>query len=334
MDIQELNQESDPLVFDDLATVMSERDHYKLQSQLLHKVNELYGKLAGVTDMATMIETYSIWLAKYVPHLIIGYSNTTRQRKHMYCLCHGPKRRLIIGLAEESLDSATILDVRQRVEFNGLASHIWSFKTTDSVGRLVVLREQEMLSAEMVKLINYSLASLSEPLARTHDFEKICAQARVDSLTGLANRHVFNEHIDYMLKRTSRYDSPLTLVAMDLDHFKTVNDTMGHLYGDEVLQLVAMTLLEQVRLPDILVRMGGDEFMLILPDTDLTQAAKLCERIRNAVHGLKVRAGKDMLAMSIGIAQWEQGQDKRAWLEKADDALYMAKKGGRNQIVR
>ncbi len=333
MEVLEFDRESKPLAYADYEILMSELDHYRCQSQLLHKVNELYRMLSCLTGMASMLQNYSIWLAEHVSHEIVGYINNTRARQHMYCSCHGPHRRLVVQLAEDLLQQDNGQRAQQHTEFNGFQSHVWFFDTADSDGRLVILRRNKRISAETVQLINYSLAAIAEPLARTHDFEELCRQARVDSLTGLSNRHVFDEHVDYMLKRANRHDSPLTLVSMDLDHFKIVNDTMGHLYGDEVLQKVAKTLNEQIRLPDLLVRMGGDEFFLILPDTDMDEAAIFCKRIQTAIDNLDITAGSVNLGISIGMAQWKPGMSKKAWMEQADDALYLAKRRGRNQVV-
>jgi diguanylate cyclase (GGDEF)-like protein len=332
MDTLGLDWDNEPLTCVDLEILLSELDHYRAQSVRLQRVNDLYGKLAGITDMPTMIETYSIWLAEYVPHEIIGYNNRTRHRKHMYCSSHGPQRRHIIQLADSLLHDDNH-DTKQHIEIDGFHCHTWDFKGSDNCGRLLLLRREHKIPADQIELINDSLATLAEPLARTHDFEEICKQARMDSLTGLANRLVFDERIDYMLERARRHKRPLTLVALDLDHFKTVNDTMGHVYGDEVLKLVAATLRDQIRLPDLLVRMGGDEFLLALPDTDQAEARLLCERLCRSIHNLKVRAGNHTLGISSGLAQWEAGMDKLKWMERADDALYQAKKGGRNRVA-
>ena len=121
----------------------------------------------------------------------------------------------------------------------------------------------------------------------------------------LPNRLVFKERIDCIIERANRYNHPLTLAALDLDHFKEVNDTMGHLMGDEVLQQVTAALKKQIRLSDLLVRMGGDEFLLILPDTDMTAARNLGERLCRSWKSLDINAGQAKLSVSIGLCQWQ-----------------------------
>jgi diguanylate cyclase (GGDEF)-like protein len=153
-------------------------------------------------------------------------------------------------------------------------------------------------------------------------------------LTGLANRRVFDERINGMIESAKRYNRPLTMLSMDLDHFKDINDTLGHLAGDEVLKSVAKVLTQAVRSTDLLVRMGGDEFLLILDNTDKVSAQILAERLCKAIDGLDVRADKNVkLGMSIGLAQIEESETLSQWLERADDILYHAKASGRSRVA-
>ena len=332
MDAVQTGEAGPPLIQTDYAEILSELNLYKNKARRLEKINDLYRKLAGITDMPTMIESYSIWLSEHVPHEIIGYHNLTRQRMHMFCSCHGPHRRQIINIAQKMLQQEnTILDQHQVID--GFHSHKWSFKTLESAGILILLRRDQQIPSEEIELINDSLTILAEPLTKTHNYEEIFKQARMDALTGLPNRLVFEERIDPMMEHARRKNVPLTLAALDLDHFKAVNDTMGHLYGDEVLKQVASALKKQIRLPDLLVRMGGDELLLVLPDTDLNNARLLADRLCKAVADLEIHAGHATLGISIGLSQWQQGIEKKEWLEQADDTLYQAKKSGRNQVA-
>jgi len=332
MNATQTGRDNDPLIQVDIDKVLSELEHYRCQSDRLQKVNDLYRKLAGITDLPTMIESYSIWLSQYVPHEIIGYHNLTRQCMHMFCSCHGPERRQVINITEKFLKQDDKSSDRHAV-VEGFHSHRWSFQSGNSSGILILLRKDRKIPKDEIDLINDSLTILAEPLTKTHDYEEIFRQARRDSLTGLPNRLVFEERIDCMIEQSRRHKHPLTMAALDLDHFKTVNDTMGHLYGDEVLQKVAIALQEQIRLPDLLVRMGGDELLLVLADTNLHAARFLGERLCRAVSDLDIKAGTEKLGISIGLAQLQQGMSKKQWLEKADDVLYQAKKAGRNQVA-
>ncbi len=332
MNAVQTGEESTPHIQNDYAEILSELDLYKSKAQRLEKINDLYRKLAGITDMPTMIESYSIWLSEHVSHEIIGYHNLTRQRMHMFCSCHGPHRKQVINIAQKILQQENAAIDQHRV-IDGFHSHKWSFKTLESAGILILLRRDQQIPSEEIELINDSLTILAEPLTKTHNYEEIFKQARMDALTGLPNRLVFEERIDSMIEQARRKNAPLTLAALDLDHFKAVNDTMGHLYGDEVLKQVASALKKQTRLPDLLVRMGGDELLLVLPDTDLNDARLLADRLCRAVAELEIHAGHAMLGISIGLSQWQRGMEKKEWLEQADDTLYQAKKSGRNQVA-
>ncbi len=322
--------ENSLLLQTDIDVLLTKLHHYQSQSDRLQKVNELYRKLAGITDLPTMIESFSIWLAQYVPHELIGYSS--RQKMHMYCSCHGVRRRQVISIAEQLLQHQDS-DADRHAVIDGFHSHKWSFENNGHSGALVLLRKDQKIPDEEMNLIDESMSTLAEPLQKTHDYEEILRQARIDPLTGLPNRLVFEERIDYMLERARRHNHPLSLAALDLDHFKEVNDSMGHLYGDEVLKQVAAALQEKIRLQDLLVRMGGDELLLALADTDLSAAHSLCERLCRTVKELNIKAGTKKLGISIGLAQWQKGLSKKEWLERADDALYQAKKSGRSKVV-
>jgi len=164
-------------------------------------------------------------------------------------------------------------------------------------------------------------------------YEDLFAQARRDILTGLDNRRVFEERIGSLLESARRQDRPITVASMDLDHFKQVNDNLGHAAGDIALQRVAKVMTEMVRNSDLLVRMGGDEFVLVLPDTALDAARLLAERLCAAVDGLDINAGNgSKLGMSIGIVQWKPAMSKDDWLQRTDEVLYQAKKTGRCRV--
>ena len=146
--------------------------------------------------------------------------------------------------------------------------------------------------------------------------------ASTDSLTGLYNRHYFNESLQREIKRTQRYERGLVLLLMDLDNFKSYNDTYGHLKGDEILKDVAALLNSRIRTTDLLARFGGDEFIAILPETDATQAQVLIQQLKSAVTTKFVR---ERLGISVGIAVLQPGMTAESLLSEADRNLYRAK---------
>ena len=144
-------------------------------------------------------------------------------------------------------------------------------------------------------------------------------------MTGLANRRSILTNLTGMVSGARRHDRPLTAAIIDIDHFKTVNDTRGHAEGDRVLAAVAHALREHLRAEDQLGRMGGEEFLALLPDSDARAAHKAFEKLRANVADIGV-------TVSIGWATWA-GEDPDELLGRADDALYTAKARGRNCVV-
>ncbi|WP_410499087.1 diguanylate cyclase [Chitinibacter sp. S2-10] len=155
-----------------------------------------------------------------------------------------------------------------------------------------------------------------------------------DPLTGLANRRSFDFWANTAVSRSKRYMQPLTLLALDLDHFKRVNDTYGHDAGDAVLTRVAETLRTVLRECDLPARFGGEEFIVALPQTPLPEAALVAERIRAAIQELVIYTSGQTLqcTVSIGVAL-VNGQAIEAALKEADAALYQAKEAGRNCVI-
>ncbi len=154
-------------------------------------------------------------------------------------------------------------------------------------------------------------------------YEQMQKIAITDALTGLYNRHYFNETFQREIKRAARYAYPLTVLMMDIDNFKAYNDTHGHLKGDGLLQEIATHLREQVRSADLLARFGGDEFVLILPETDQVQAQGIADKLTASVAN---RYGKERLGMSVGVAQYQPGMTPQSLLAEADRHLYSLKR--------
>lgn len=163
--------------------------------------------------------------------------------------------------------------------------------------------------------------------------ETISRQAKTDELTGLHNRRSFNEIKMLALSAAQRHKHPLSLINIDLDHFKTINDTLGHCAGDLVLKEFATLLQTMVRGEDIAVRWGGEEFMILLPHADSNAAAALAERIRATFEQSMSSAAPLTVTASFGVAQWQEGEDEEALIRRADAALYQAKHAGRNCVV-
>lgn len=185
------------------------------------------------------------------------------------------------------------------------------------------------------ELLNYCLTHLRKRISEARNWQKLQQDNRIDSLTGLNNRRCFDEIILKESERSERYSHPTSLIMLDLDHFKGVNDNFGHQTGDMVLKNLGEILLDEVRLSDTPCRYGGEEFALILPETRLDEARRIAERIRKTIARQELLTHNNVslkITASIGVASTEQNETIDL-VECADQALYQAKNGGRNQTV-
>lgn len=317
----------------ELTSLIAELKRMKKNSEWLSTINDLHARLARALDVNSMIETFSVWLMPLLEHDLIGYNHLDRQRKHLFCSGHGPDRRGVIKVAEEAFNDPA-------KQHDGLCRHqnhffvkSWSLGVRETSGRLLLVRKHRKIDTDETEMFDNVLEVLSEPLQRALDYEDLFDQVRQDSLTGLANRRVFDEQIPPLLASARRHGFPVTLCSMDLDKFKQVNDQFGHAEGDRVLRQVALTFAKMVRSSDILVRMGGDEFFLVLPYTDLQSAHCLGQRLCHAVDALDIFSKPgEKFGVSIGLVQWHPDLSKEEWIQKADELLYQAKKTGRCRV--
>ena len=157
-----------------------------------------------------------------------------------------------------------------------------------------------------------------------------------DELTGLLNRRAMNELLDHECRRSDRNGTPLSVALLDIDHFKKINDSYGHPAGDTALRRFAETIRPTLRATDRLARWGGEEFLLLLPDTDSHQTAELCQkRIVDQIAALRITHEESSfgLTVSVGASQHRVGEPHALTLERADRALYAAKEAGRNRVL-
>ena len=195
-----------------------------------------------------------------------------------------------------------------------------------------------VLGADNEHIESYSILAeqLSLELKKNNLYEKVQEMAITDGLTGIYVRRHFLERLNEEVARSKRHALKLTMLMIDLDHFKRCNDTFGHLVGDIVLKEIAKIMKEYVRQVDIIGRYGGEEFVIALPDTDKGSAINVADRIRSSVEKHKFRAYDETISMtiSIGVATFpENGQDVATLIDRADQALYKAKEEGRNKVV-
>ncbi len=162
--------------------------------------------------------------------------------------------------------------------------------------------------------------------------EEISKYAMIDSLTGIYNRGTFIDFAHRFIARQSRDKTPMTIAMVDIDNFKEVNDIHGHRVGDKILVQIVQTIADSIRDTDIFARYGGDEFVILLPDTDIDVASCVLERIRSHIEHtpfMKVNS----ITISSGIHEKMPHETIEDAIQVADDALYKAKLNGRNQVI-
>lgn len=316
----------------ELERMVMELKNLKKQSERLDLMNQLHARLAGVLSLAEMIESYSVWLMPLVQHELIGYNNQSRNKRHLFCSGHGPQRRNAIAFAERLIENTATLRGKF-VREDGHYAYKWIFESSDNSGVFLIVKEGHELSEDNLELINNSLEVLAECLRRGLEYEDLFERASNDALTGLSNRRVFEERIHNMIESAIRYGRPISMISMDLDKFKAINDNLGHQAGDDVLKKVAEVMKNAVRSTDLLVRMGGDEFLIVLDQTDLQSARVLAERLCVAVNELDIWADETTkLGASIGLSEMDRNESLKQWLERTDDILYHAKAEGRARV--
>lgn len=200
---------------------------------------------------------------------------------------------------------------------------------------IIAGKKRHQFSRNCQEMIEMIAAQLAIKIDLAHSHEQINAMTLKDSLTGIANRRAFDTALSSMNERSKRRNSSFSLVLCDIDLFKSINDTYGHPFGDEVIKQVAQQLSSVVRSGDLAARIGGEEFALLLEGADARGAIDVAERARNNISGLKMHQnGKPVgVTISLGVAVSTNDLDMEGLLQAADHALYQAKQGGRNRSV-
>ncbi len=265
---------------------------------------------------------------------------------------HGRGDRLVLAKRGRVLGGGAFTTQGRVVRLGGVEYRGLPALVPDANGaRLIALRPKRVIDANVAPyqarvryaaLGSFSLLILvaflfAGPIMRLlGDFRRVASQAATDSLTGLANRRTLDEELVLEWRRADRVGDSLALVILDLDNFKQVNDTYGHQAGDAVLRQVGQVLLGGVRQVDLAGRYGGEEFALILPETDLPGALRLAERLRAMLESTPVELpdGKTLtVTASFGVALKDELPSADELVAVADEALYAAKRAGKNRVM-
>lgn len=181
--------------------------------------------------------------------------------------------------------------------------------------------------------LEYTVTELQvEITERKHAIEELAELAETDPLTSLINRRKFHELLNYETERNQRYQSGLSLIMCDIDHFKKINDQFGHDAGDHALKVFASIIAENIRETDIFARWGGEEFMILMPNVHLNSASSVAEKLRKVVEITQIDK-TDAFTASFGVTHFNKNDTAETFLKRVDEALYRAKEKGRNTVV-
>ncbi|MEL7045323.1 MAG: GGDEF domain-containing protein [Pseudomonadota bacterium] len=269
---------------------------------------QLLQRLMGCTDQQTLIARFYRWASDLT--LTEGVRYRASQSKASLLI---GQRRHHSAQYDLSLDKSPVGDI--------------------SLYRRKRYSEEELVSIEE------ALGSLARALRAANEIESLRSLVTQDPLTGLGNRSSLKDWIDRELARARRHGDPLAVMMIDVDHFKTINDKLGHLGGDQVLRTIAEVLRASTRRSDLVFRYGGDEFTVLLPHTDRSGAQEAARQIRanlakvdTSSFGDKDVPGALRPDVSIGIACYQDGDDDDALMQRADTHLYHAKAQGRARV--
>lgn len=278
------------------------------QDNELHQVEDVLARLPSVLqttiDLDDVIKLFHNEISKVLSYDSLHYT-------HQGVLCD-------INTGSRSHHSCNY-----RLEMNS----VW-------LGELTLTHHKKFAETD-TQLLEDLLCKLIYPLRNSLLYRQAQTAALQDQLTGLNNRSAFDSSLKREIDLSQRQHTPFSLLVLDIDLFKTVNDTYGHTSGDSALKSLAQSITETMRRSDIAFRFGGEEFTLILSNTDIKAARLVAERLRVAVSQLTCSDGKRNFGftVSVGVAQLYQGEDAISLFDRADHALYQAKKAGRNQTV-
>jgi diguanylate cyclase len=240
---------------------------------------------------------------------------------------------------------ASLLNAGQDAErlgsqLDGTVTQIEHSNSVDEIRQLLrtAIAETRAMRESTTALKSHFDAKTREIQTLQQELDHARKRALTDTLTGLANREALYGALESAIHDAEAQGTVLCLLMVDIDHFKRVNDTQGHLVGDRVIRFVASTLKRMVKGKDTAARFGGEEFAVVLPDTPPGGAMALAENIRRAIADARLvrsdtREPLSQITVSIGVGSYRRGEEVNALIDRADQALYAAKTGGRNRVV-
>jgi diguanylate cyclase (GGDEF)-like protein len=326
-----------------LDEVRTQSDRLELRMKVLESMDNLVDALALTTDEASLAQTgaRSLQQGFHLPAATVLFTDPsvailepvgTAGRATPHPVVNGPTSCPAIRSGRFfEVKSAEDPVVCPYMPFRSQYSCLPLVAGGDSVGALFL--EPDADSIVDVTVMRAAADRVALSLATRRVLETAQRQATTDGLTGLHNRHFLGEQLKLMHSLAVRHAQPYSVLAIDVDGLKNVNDTFGHEQGDLALRGFANTLKKTLRASDVSVRTGGDEFLILMPQSALEEARIAAERVREAVE-LQGRADpKIAITVSVGVSTWRPGRSAEQVLEAADSMLYAAKRAGKDRVM-
>ncbi len=267
--------------------------------------------------------------------LVIIYSSDPRMFGKRHVLTGDP---VLLGRGSDNtlvLENDSVSRRHARIEKRGRSFYVLDLDSTNGTYvNDVLVTDYQLRRGDQVKVGDTILKFLSGSDMEAQYHETIYRMTIMDGLTGVNNKRYLLETLEREIPRARRHQRPLTLVMFDIDRFKDINDTFGHLAGDYVLKDLAQLVKARLRPDDVIGRYGGEEFSVILPETSLSGGAKIADDLREriATHRFEFENESISVTVSLGVAQLQDGQDVLKFIKDADEKLYVAKRSGRNRV--
>ncbi len=283
----------------------------------------------GQRDFEAFLKHMDERLARFKEFL--GESRTQNLEWHSNSTKFDELLRSQVSSIASTVEEATeINELKSAVSDNldAILSHLSSYMSEEEK-RESDLQEQLDVMQQRFRSMEDETEAMRQRLQEEH------RRALTDALTELPNREAYEERMDLEFERWQRYGQPMTMVVTDIDKFKNINDSYGHLAGDKVIQIMAKELRRRIRKTDFVARYGGEEFVILLPETEAEVAREVMEKTRQMVEKLPFhfRNERVQITMSFGVSQMVKGLSRQEQFERADKALYQAKQQGRNRVV-
>jgi diguanylate cyclase (GGDEF)-like protein len=271
--------------------------------RILHLTNQLQTSLS----VEEILTRFSDEVNVFVPHDFIGYKAASNSDNKSFDFELGKNRR-------------------QQQEFELILN-------STALGSLVFSRKRKFTETETVEL-EYLISALLYPLRNALLYQEALQAAQKDALTGVCNRAALDDVLTREVDLAHRHERSLGMIIIDIDHFKSINDNYGHAAGDYLIKALAQSAKESIRNSDQIFRFGGEEFVVILPETGARGVKRLAERIRRNIEAMESPFDGNTIKMtaSLGVATLNSGEEENDFFSRADKALYQAKHAGRNCV--